>query len=93
MLQIHEETEENILFALGTTRFRQGHFEGVQSTSTTPDELLSAAVAQHVQRKDSESDKRKTKREHAEERFPYKYWYLTTSHVNITRDSVLNDWR
>jgi len=78
---------------LGTTRFRQGHFEGVQSTSITPDELLSAAVAQHVQRKDSESDKSKTKREHAEERFPYKYWYFTTSHVNITRDSVLNDWR
>jgi len=43
MLQINDETE-NILFALGMTRFRQGHFEGVQSTSTTPDELLSVAV-------------------------------------------------
>ena len=49
MLQINEETEENILFAVGITRFRQGHFEGVQTTSTTPHERLSAAVAQHVQ--------------------------------------------
>jgi hypothetical protein len=65
----------------------------VQSTSTTPDELIPAAVAQHVQWKDSESDKSKTKREHAEERFPYKNWYFTTSHVNITCDSVLKDWR
>jgi hypothetical protein len=90
MLQINEETE-NILFALGMTRFRQGQFKDVQSTSTTPDELLSAAVA-HVQWKDSESDKSKTKRKYAE-RFPYKNWYFTKSHVNITRDSVLNDWR
>jgi spore coat polysaccharide biosynthesis predicted glycosyltransferase SpsG len=92
MLQINQE-KKNILFALGMTRCRQGQFEGVQSTSTTPDELLSAAVAQHVQWKDSERDKSKTKRKHAEERFPYKTFYFTTSHVNIMRDSALNDWR
>jgi hypothetical protein len=92
MLQINDKTE-NILFALGMTWFRQGHFEGVQSTSTTPDELLSVAVAQYVQWKDSESDKSRTKWEHVEEWFPYKNWYFTTSHVNITGESVLHDWR